>query len=153
MAPQTADNVRVVRLEPGPVHQVAGDGGEGVAIEIAERGQPMSLLAQVRRFIEEHLPPMVLFLASSDSDPGFDGLEERVEVGESPGFGLRMQLVAIDGHLKNAAAGGHQLQRTDSLFQDQQSVRQTDGSRFVVSSRAVLDDDLGAHDWIDFRTR
>ena len=82
---------------------------------------------------------------ASDSDSGFDLLEEDVEVGKFSRFGLGMQLVAIDGHLKDAAAGGHQLQRTDSLFQGQQCVRQTDGSRFVVSGRAVLDDDLDAH--------
>jgi len=59
VAEQTADDVRLVRLELEGVHQAAGDSGEGVAVEIAERGEPMTLTAQVRRFIQEHLTPII----------------------------------------------------------------------------------------------
>jgi len=60
MAEQAADDVRLVRLEFERVREAAGDGGESVAVEIAERSEPMGNPAQVRRFIEEHPPPMVL---------------------------------------------------------------------------------------------
>jgi len=45
MANQAANDVGLVRFKLERVHQAAGDGGEGVAVEIAEGCKAMALLA------------------------------------------------------------------------------------------------------------
>jgi hypothetical protein len=47
-------DVGLVGRQPEPVDQLTGNGGKGVAVEIAEWGQPMTLTAQVDRLIEPH---------------------------------------------------------------------------------------------------
>jgi hypothetical protein len=56
-----------------------------------------------------------------------------------------MDFLAIDADLKAAAAGRHQREAADGLFELQEFVRQTDGTRLVVSDCAVFDDDFHSH--------
>jgi hypothetical protein len=72
-------------------------------------------------------------------------LDDGIRLGELPRRLLRVNRLPIDRDLKHAAAGRNQLQRTDVLFEFQQFVRQTDGLRFVVSSRAIFDGNLECH--------
>jgi hypothetical protein len=46
------EEVGLVGRQSEPLDQLAGNSGKGVAVEIAERGQPMTLTAQVDRLIE-----------------------------------------------------------------------------------------------------
>ena len=73
------------------------------------------------------------------------GLEDGVGIGELPRLQLGIDLLAIDADLKAAAARRHQREAADFLFELQEFVRQTDGTRLVVSDRAILDDDFQGH--------
>ena len=52
---------------------------------------------------------------------------------------------AVDADFESATAGRNQLERANALLEFQKLFRQTDGMRFVVSDRAVFDDDFRAH--------
>ena len=75
----------------------------------------------------------------------FDGLEDGVRLGEFPRRQFGINFLPIDAHLKHAAAGRHQRKRADVLLELQKFFRQTDGVRFIVSSRTVFDFDFQAH--------
>lgn len=53
--------------------------------------------------------------------------------------------LAVDADLEPAAAGRHERQPAEGLFELQEFLRQTDGLRLVVSSRAIFDADVQAH--------
>ena len=72
-------------------------------------------------------------------------LDDGVKVGELARGLLGINLLSIDGDLKNAAACGNEFQRADVLFELQEFFRQTDGLRLVVSCRAVFDGDVQSH--------
>lgn len=76
---------------------------------------------------------------------GVNDLEDSVEIGEGPRGFLGVNGLAIDTDLKDTAAGRHELQPTDALLELQELGRQTDGLGLVVSSRAILDNDLRTH--------
>ena len=82
------------------------------------------------------IPPLQLRL---------DRFENCVEVRELAGLQFGINFLPIDADLKGAAARGHEFQGTDSLFQGKDFFRQTDGLRFVVSSRAIFDGDFRIH--------
>lgn len=68
---------------------------------------------------------------------------QRGLVGELSGGKLRVQQLAVNGDLEAAAIGWRQLQPGDlALERREQSLRQTDGLRLVVSQRAVTDVDI-----------
>jgi hypothetical protein len=73
------------------------------------------------------------------SELGLDGLEDGVRFGELSGLQFGVYLVPIDANLESATTRRDQVQRTNSLFENQKFFRQTDGFWFVVSGRAVLD--------------
>ena len=73
------------------------------------------------------------------------GFDHGFRIGELTRGQLGIYLPAIDGDFKRAAAGRHQLERTDALFELEELVRQTDGKRLVVSSRAIFDGDFQTH--------
>ena len=56
-----------------------------------------------------------------------------------------MDIFTIHLHLERAAAGRHERQRFNILFQLEELLRQTDGMRLVVSGRAILNSDLQSH--------
>jgi hypothetical protein len=62
-----------------------------------------------------------------------------------PRLKFRMHGLAIDRDFKCAATGRNQFQRPDVLLEFEEFVRQTDGMRLVISSRAILDGDIQAH--------
>ena len=71
--------------------------------------------------------------------------DDLVRIRKTSGVQFRMNLLAVDRHLKRAAFRRHQRQGLDVLLQLEELVRQTDGMRLVVSSRAVFDGDLQWH--------
>ena len=61
-------------------------------------------------------------------------------VGELAGLEFRVEQFAVDGQFETTAAAGDQFHVLDVLFVlVQELARQTDGFRFVVSDRAVLE--------------
>jgi hypothetical protein len=72
-------------------------------------------------------------------------LKEGVEVGERAGCLFRVKRLAIDGDFEHATAARYQSEGPDTLFEREQLFRQTDGTRFVVSSRTIFDDDVECH--------
>jgi len=79
---------------------------------------------------------------SRASPPRSDDLEHRVRVWKLPGRELGMNLLSIDHHLERTTPGRHECERFNILLEPQKFFRQTDGLRFVVSSRAILDVDF-----------
>ena len=65
-------------------------------------------------------------------------LRDRVKVRPLAGLEFGMDKFTVDANFKSAAAGGDQLQRFD-LRDVANFGRQTGGSGFVVSSRAIFD--------------
>ena len=70
-----------------------------------------------------------------------DGLRFR----KLSGLDFRKNLLSIHADLKDTAARRNQLQRTNVLFELQKFLRQTDGMRLVISSRAILNCDFETH--------
>jgi hypothetical protein len=58
---------------------------------------------------------------------------------------FRVDQLASGANLKPASGRRDQLYRTDALFELEQFFRQTDGFRFVVSDRAILNHDFRCH--------
>ena len=69
-------------------------------------------------------------------------LRHRVGVGELAGSFFAVNALAVVTHLKHPAAGRHEAQRTQLLLEREELSRQTDGLGFIVSGRAILDDDF-----------
>jgi hypothetical protein len=70
---------------------------------------------------------------------------DRVGVREFSGRDFRINLLSISDNFKHTAARRDQRERSDPLLQLQELVRQTDGLRLVVSSRAIFDGDFQGH--------
>ena len=68
-----------------------------------------------------------------------------VEVRPFASLELGMELLAIGGDLKRAAARWHQRERRDPIPEFENLSRQTDGLGRVVSNHAKLDPDFGFH--------
>jgi hypothetical protein len=68
-----------------------------------------------------------------------------VRLGELPRGFLAVKALAIDADFEGAACGRHQLQRTQTQLEREYLFRQTDGFGFVVSDRAIFDDDFRFH--------
>ncbi|SRR6266511_952337 len=88
----------------------------------------------------------------SDSKLRLDGFDNRVEVRKLARLQFGIDLFPMEADLKGAAAGRDEFQRTDSLLKRQDFLRQTDGLRFVVSSRAIFDGDFRIHNCVLWRT-
>ena len=70
-------------------------------------------------------------------------VEDRLLVGKLAGFQLGVNQFAIDGQLEAAASAGDQLQIGDTLLKRAQNLaRQTDGFWFVISRRAIFQDQV-----------
>jgi len=76
---------------------------------------------------------------------GADVAQNRVGIGELAGGLLRVDVATVHTHLEDAARGGDELERPDLELETQQLRRQTAGMGFVVSGRAVFDDDFRLH--------
>jgi hypothetical protein len=74
-----------------------------------------------------------------------DLLNDSVRLGELAGGDFRINLLSINADFEHTPTGGDQPQRSDPLFELEQFVRQTDGMRLVVSSRAILDGNFQGH--------
>jgi hypothetical protein len=61
------------------------------------------------------------------------------------GFFFGIDFLSIDADLENTTAHRHKRELTDVLFELQQLLRQTDGTRFIVSNTAVFDFDVHWH--------
>jgi hypothetical protein len=72
-------------------------------------------------------------------------LHDRFRIGKPSRLKLRIDVFTIHLNFERAAAGRHERQRFNILFQLEELLRQTDGMRLVVSSRAILNTDLQAH--------
>jgi hypothetical protein len=73
-------------------------------------------------------------------EAGTDCVNGPLLVRELAGLELGVDQVAVDAQLKASAALGDELELLDLLFVGgQQLARQTDGLRFVVSHRAILE--------------
>lgn len=60
---------------------------------------------------------------------------------------LGINFRSIDANLENTAAHRDQCELADVLFELQQLLRQTDGSRFVISNTAIFDFDFDGHNF------
>jgi hypothetical protein len=58
-------------------------------------------------------------------------------------FGI--DFLSIDADFEHTAAHRNQCELADVLFELQQLLRQTDGSRFIVSNTAIFDFDVYGH--------
>ena len=74
-----------------------------------------------------------------------DLLEDRIRLRELAGGSFRINLLSIYSHFKHAPARWYQPERSDLLLQLEQFIRQTDGMRFIVSSRAIFNCDFQRH--------
>ena len=72
-------------------------------------------------------------------------LHNRIRIGKPSRLKLRIDVFTIHLHFERAAAGRHERQRFNILFQLEELLRQTDGMRLVVSGRAILNTDLQSH--------
>lgn len=81
----------------------------------------------------------------SGSEVFFEFFENSVGLGELPRGLFAENAAAIDADLKNPACGRDQLERAELQLELQDFLRQTDGPGFIVSSRAVLEDDFRFH--------
>ena len=79
------------------------------------------------------------------SKQGLDLSDDGVEIGKLSCFQLGINLFAIDGDFKDAAARWNQSEGTDLLLEHQKFFRQTDGFGFVASSSAIFNGDFQAH--------
>ena len=75
---------------------------------------------------------------------GFNLLRDRVEIGPVARFQFGMDEFAIDANFKSTAARRDQLHICNPRYVPNLG-RQTDGTRFVVSGRAIFDRYLGLH--------
>jgi hypothetical protein len=62
-----------------------------------------------------------------------------------------MKFLPIGRNLKRAATARDQLEGTYVLLQLEKLLRQTDGMRFVVSSRTVLNGDFKGHNYLSIQ--
>lgn len=93
-----------------------------------------------------HLRPMAAGLVSTP-EPFADLFDEGRFVGELPRGDFRVNRLAIDGQFETSSPGRFEFHSPDLLLVGAQNLlRQTDGFRLVVSSRAVTKMDL--HDVI-----
>jgi len=75
----------------------------------------------------------------------FNIAHDRIGVREFSGRDFRINLLSISDNFEHTAARRDQRERSNPLLQLQELVRQTDGLRLVVSSRAILDGDFQGH--------
>lgn len=64
-----------------------------------------------------------------------------------------MKFLPIGRNFKRAATARDQLEGTYVLLQLEKLFRQTDGMRFVVSSRTVLNSDFKGHNYLSIQPR
>lgn len=76
---------------------------------------------------------------------GLDGAQDRRWIGELARGLLGIDALSAQGDFEHAPGGGNQFERPDFELETQQLRRQTDGVGFVVSGRAILDDDFRFH--------
>ena len=82
------------------------------------------------------------------NESGFDLFDlgnECVKIRPFAGIELGMERFAIGADFEGAAAGWNQGERRDPIAEIENLSRQTDGFRFVVSSRAIFDDNFRIH--------
>lgn len=70
---------------------------------------------------------------------------QRFGIGKLSGGFLGIDAPPVQADFEHAPRRGDELERADLELKTQQLSRQTDGFGFVVSSRAVLDDDFRFH--------
>ena len=75
-----------------------------------------------------------------------NGAQDIRRIGELARGLLGIDAPSVQGDFEHAPGGGDQLERPDFGLETQQLRRQTDGVGFVVSGRAIFDDDLGFHE-------
>ena len=76
---------------------------------------------------------------------GLHGPQHVIGIGEFPRCPLGMDNLSICAHLEHAAVGGNQLERANALLQLHEPVRHTGSLGFIVSSRAIFDDNFLYH--------
>jgi hypothetical protein len=74
-----------------------------------------------------------------------DFFKNRIRLGKLAGGSFRINLLSIYSHFEDTPAGRDQSQRSNLLLQLEQFVRQTDGMRFIISSRAILNRNFQGH--------
>src|SRR5687767_4308206 len=74
-----------------------------------------------------------------------DRFENTIRVWKFACLELGIDFCSVNTHFKCSPTRRYELQRTNPLLQCQNPLRQTDGFRFVVSSRAIFDGDLCSH--------
>lgn len=80
-----------------------------------------------------------------NSKASLDQFEDGIRLGKLPRLQLGIKLSSVHADFKHTAARRDQFHRRDALLQCQNFLRQTDGARLVVSSRAILDSDFRIH--------